>query len=62
MSATLPYFQGYGGVVNSFLSWSFWAPLSRLTYSCYLIHIDVILMFGASVLSSFPSDVSIKSS
>ena len=37
--------QGYGGIVNDFLSWSFWAPLSRLTYSCYLIHMEVTLVF-----------------
>merc|ERR1711884_483424 len=30
--------KGYGGVVNSFLSWKAWIPLSRLTYAAYLIH------------------------
>ncbi|XP_071489887.1 nose resistant to fluoxetine protein 6-like [Diadema antillarum] len=29
---------GYGGVVSDFLSWRFWTPLSRLTYSTYLLH------------------------
>ena len=26
------------GVVNSFLSWKAWIPLSKLTYAAYLIH------------------------
>ena len=30
--------KGYGGVVNSFLSWKAWIPLSKLTYAAYLIH------------------------
>ena len=33
---------GHGGVVNTFLSWSLWAPLSRLTYVVYLIHVIVL--------------------
>ncbi|CAH1248349.1 Hypp8112 [Branchiostoma lanceolatum] len=36
-------YHGYGGVVNTVLSWTFWMPLSRLTYSAYLIH--PIVMF-----------------
>ncbi|XP_078664426.1 nose resistant to fluoxetine protein 6-like isoform X2 [Branchiostoma floridae x Branchiostoma belcheri] len=31
-------YHGYGGVVNTILSWNVWVPLSRLTYSAYLIH------------------------
>ena len=49
--------QGYGGPVNDFLSWSVFAPLSRLTYCCYLIHIEVLSMFSFSVLI-YPNDVS----
>ena len=30
--------KGYGGVVNSFLSWKAWIPLSKLSYAAYLIH------------------------
>ena len=30
--------NGYGWVVNDFLSMKFWIPLSRLSYSAYLIH------------------------
>jgi len=33
---------GYGGFVNTFLSYPGFIPLSRLTYATYLIHINVI--------------------
>ena len=36
---------GYGGIINSFLSWPLFSPLSKLTYCTYLIHIDVIFLF-----------------
>ncbi|XP_076316097.1 nose resistant to fluoxetine protein 6-like isoform X2 [Tachypleus tridentatus] len=29
---------GHGGFINTLLSWRLWIPLSRLTYSAYLIH------------------------
>ena len=29
---------GYGGVVNSVLSWPGWDPLVRLSYGVYLLH------------------------
>ena len=39
--------NGFGGIINSFLSWSFWAPLSRLTFMAYLIHPNVLdVMYG----------------
>lgn len=31
-------YNGAGGIVNSFLSWSWWQPLARLTYTWYLLH------------------------
>ncbi|XP_071489882.1 nose resistant to fluoxetine protein 6-like [Diadema antillarum] len=37
---------GYGGVVNDFLSWRFWTPLSRLTYSTYLLHPVIQSVYG----------------
>ncbi|XP_037075314.1 nose resistant to fluoxetine protein 6-like [Pollicipes pollicipes] len=40
---------GYGGFVNTFLSYPAFLPLSRLTYCCYLVHISVL---EASTLSS----------
>ncbi|XP_019643423.1 PREDICTED: nose resistant to fluoxetine protein 6-like [Branchiostoma belcheri] len=38
----LACFYGYGGVVDSFLSWDLFVPLSRLTYCAYLVHPMVI--------------------
>ncbi|CAF1490507.1 unnamed protein product [Rotaria sp. Silwood1] len=32
-----------GGIVNTILSWPVWAPLARLNYSAYLIHLTVML-------------------
>ncbi|XP_068082886.1 nose resistant to fluoxetine protein 6 [Anabrus simplex] len=32
---------GHGGVIDSFLSWPWFQPLSRLSYSIYLIHMAV---------------------
>nr|XP_039272371.1 nose resistant to fluoxetine protein 6-like [Styela clava] len=34
--------SGYGGPINSFLSWKLFIPLSRLTYCAYLVHPLVI--------------------
>ncbi|XP_070533925.1 nose resistant to fluoxetine protein 6-like [Ptychodera flava] len=36
---------GNGGPVHTFLSWSAWIPLSRLTYGAYLVHPIVIYGF-----------------
>ncbi|XP_035687102.1 nose resistant to fluoxetine protein 6-like [Branchiostoma floridae] len=33
---------GYGGIITEFLSWSGWLPLSRLTYTAYIIHPMII--------------------
>ncbi|XP_041474396.1 nose resistant to fluoxetine protein 6-like [Lytechinus variegatus] len=40
---------GYGGVVDDILSWNFWVPLSRLTYSTYLIHPVIQSLYGYSL-------------
>jgi len=37
--------NGFAGVINSFLSWKFWIPLSRLTFGAYLLHPMVIFYF-----------------
>ncbi|XP_055327622.1 nose resistant to fluoxetine protein 6-like [Paramacrobiotus metropolitanus] len=37
--------QGYGGFVNTLLSWKAFIPLSRLTYCCYLIHIPIMMIY-----------------
>ena len=39
---------GYGGIVNWFLSLSFWIPLSRISYNAYLLHpFLLIVIFGS---------------
>ena len=30
--------RGYGGLVNHFLSWSFWLPISKVSFMTYLFH------------------------
>uniref|UniRef100_T1JPE3 Acyltransferase 3 domain-containing protein n=1 Tax=Strigamia maritima TaxID=126957 RepID=T1JPE3_STRMM len=37
--------NGFGGFVNRFLSLLVWKPLSRLTYSAYLIHMLIIHLY-----------------
>ncbi|XP_071495965.1 nose resistant to fluoxetine protein 6-like [Diadema antillarum] len=39
---------GYGGVIHDFLSWSLWVPLSRMTYSAYLLHPLVMYLYAFS--------------
>ncbi|XP_065331424.1 nose resistant to fluoxetine protein 6-like [Cloeon dipterum] len=34
--------NGYGGVVNSILSWKYFVPLSKLTFAGYLMHAPVL--------------------
>ncbi|XP_030850769.1 nose resistant to fluoxetine protein 6 [Strongylocentrotus purpuratus] len=36
---------GYGGWINDFLSWELWIPMSRLTYSAYLLHPIIIMVY-----------------
>ena len=43
---------GYGGVVNSVLSWPGWDPLVRLSYGVYLFHILVIFFILGSLQAS----------
>ncbi|XP_063584823.1 nose resistant to fluoxetine protein 6-like [Penaeus indicus] len=40
---------GYGGLVNDFLSYPLWQPLSRLTYAMYLTAICVQVVVTASI-------------
>uniref|UniRef100_A0A7E4V5R8 NRF domain-containing protein n=1 Tax=Panagrellus redivivus TaxID=6233 RepID=A0A7E4V5R8_PANRE len=35
-------YYGYGSFINSFMSWSIWVPVGRLSYATYLIHIIVV--------------------
>ncbi|KAJ8021731.1 Nose resistant to fluoxetine protein 6 [Holothuria leucospilota] len=36
---------GHGGLINSFLSWSLWTPMARLTYCTYLLHPMVLTLY-----------------
>ncbi|XP_066998617.2 nose resistant to fluoxetine protein 6 [Anabrus simplex] len=40
---------GHGGIIDSFLSWAWFQPLSRLTYSMYLVHLTVVMVQMSSV-------------
>ena len=37
--------NGFGGVINAFLSMKFWTPLSRMTFNAYLVHPVVLTVF-----------------
>ncbi len=34
--------NSYGGFINDFLSWSFWVPISKLSFCAYLVHASII--------------------
>ncbi|XP_033118071.1 nose resistant to fluoxetine protein 6-like [Anneissia japonica] len=40
---------GYGGPVNSLLSWSAWVPLARISYCAYLLHPIIMFVFSYSL-------------
>ena len=44
--------NGYGGIINKFLSWGFFLPLARMQYVVYLIHFDFTLAFFSSLTYS----------
>jgi len=39
---------GNGGLINKFLSWKAFVPLSRLTYSVYLTHVWIVWYYWGS--------------
>lgn len=43
--------HGYGGPINRFLAHPFWQPISRLSYSIYLLHLPVIWLTMATAKS-----------
>ncbi|XP_068082915.1 nose resistant to fluoxetine protein 6 [Anabrus simplex] len=51
--------SGYGGPVNTLLSWKVFQPLSRVSYAIYLIHfpIQLILISGARTSRYFNESV-----
>ena len=38
MWVTFACCRGYGGIVNQFLSWNFWLPISKISFMTYLFH------------------------
>ena len=49
--------NGFGGLINTFLSWRFWIPLSRLTLMAYLSHPMVLtVMLGTLRSQVFYTD------
>lgn len=41
-----------GGLINWFLSHPYWKPISRICYSTYLVHFQIILAMTASLKTS----------
>ena len=33
--------KGFGGIVNDFLSWGFWLPISKISFMTYLFHMSI---------------------
>ena len=48
--------RGYGGWINTFLSWNAFKPLSRVSFIIYLVHIRMETL----VLGMYPSVLSIN--
>ncbi|XP_065347031.1 nose resistant to fluoxetine protein 6-like [Cloeon dipterum] len=48
--------NGYGGVADRILSWKYFVPMSKMTFSSYLVHLPVIYVFMA--LRQTPTHVS----
>uniref|UniRef100_A0A0K0FNJ8 NRF domain-containing protein n=1 Tax=Strongyloides venezuelensis TaxID=75913 RepID=A0A0K0FNJ8_STRVS len=46
-------FYGQGGIINKFMSWPFWSPLGKITYSAYLIHLMTIAYVIGSLEGQF---------
>ena len=44
--------RGYGGIVNDLLSWSFWLPISKISFMTYLFHMSLNWHFF--LLQSYP--------
>ena len=41
MWVTFSCSRGYGGIVNDFLSWGFWHPISKVSFMTYLFHMSL---------------------
>ena len=50
--------NGYGGVINTFLSMKIWTPLSRMTFNAYLVHpIVLTVIYGQMQKSIHVTDL-----
>lgn len=51
--------SGYGGFINSILSWEGWLPLSRLSFGAYLVHLTIggFDLQGAQANTIFTTDL-----
>ena len=50
--------HGYGGIINTLLSWKLWVPLGKLTYMVYLIHpLVMAYYYSVSEMKFLYSDV-----
>ena len=45
--------NGFGGVIDKLLSWSFWVPLSKLNYLTYLVHPMVLILMYRTMRVQF---------
>jgi peptidoglycan/LPS O-acetylase OafA/YrhL len=52
--------NGYGGPINTFLSYKAFVPLSRLTYGCYLIHVPVMFWYWYTRITPYSVDDATK--
>ena len=48
MWVTFACCRGYGGIINSFLSWGFWLPISKISFMTYLFHMSINWYFFLS--------------
>ena len=44
--------RGYGGIINQFLSWNLWLPISKVSFMTYLFH--MLLNWYFFLLQSYP--------
>ncbi|XP_069691619.1 nose resistant to fluoxetine protein 6-like [Periplaneta americana] len=51
---------GYGGTVNTILSWPGWMPFARLTFAMYIFHFDFIFARLASIRTPVYGSVYLK--